>query len=606
MKRIKLLMTMFLLSGIVSFAQTTPTVSGLVSDLNNVAVANHEVEIVAIGDSLTNPGFYFYQIVMTDANGYYSVVIPNYVSGISIIVSTQNCQGPALTQIGFSAPFIANFTICTGGTTSCIADFMFYPDSNSVMTYYFYDMSTGSPTSWTWDFGDGTTSSLQNPTHTYAQNGTYAVTLTILCANGYSTTTQTITIGTPSCNADFIYALVPGSLMGYQYTDLSTGAPTSWAWDFGDGTTSTLQNPTHTYAQNGTYVVTLTISGPNCSDTETMTITTGTTSCIADFMFYPDSNSVMTYYFYDMSTGSPTSWTWDFGDGTTSSLQNPTHTYAQNGTYVVTLTILCANGYNTTTQTIIIGTTACVAAFSYTVDPNSTLMYQFTDLSTGSPTGWYWDFGDGTTSTLQNPLHTYSQAGTYTVTLNISGQNCSDSESIVITVSAPTVLVANFSYEADQANSLLIHFTDLSTGNPISWHWDFGDSNTSTDQNPSHLYSAALNYTVTLTISGTTGTDTETQTITVTQTSAVENLAKHENNGFAIYPNPTSGEFVVEGNNINAIEIIDITGKQIDYTSNAKKGDTKQSINLYDQSKGIYFVKVTSDKDVSIKKLIIR
>jgi len=141
------------------------------------------------------------------------------------------------------------------------------------LTVQFTDRSTGTPTAWSWSFGDGNTSTAQNPQHTYTAPGTYSVNLT--ATNEYGST--------PATKLDYItvYALITAQFtanttggtapVAVQFTDTSTGSPTSWAWTFGDGNTSTAQNPQHTYATAGTHTVTLTASHPYDSDTETKT-----------------------------------------------------------------------------------------------------------------------------------------------------------------------------------------------------------------------------------------------------------------------------------------------------------------------------------------------
>jgi PKD repeat protein len=130
--------------------------------------------------------------------------------------------------------------------------------------------------------------------------------------------------------------------------------------------------------------------------------------------------------FTDKSTGVPTSWNWNFGDGTSSTEKNPTHTYSKPGTYAVTLTATNAAGSNTATKSsyiIVAGTTVGKPVINCWGSPRmgtAPLTVYFKDRSTGSPTSWGWDFGDGTYSTLQNPKHTYSAAGKYTVKLTVT------------------------------------------------------------------------------------------------------------------------------------------------------------------------------------------
>ena len=141
------------------------------------------------------------------------------------------------------------------------------------LTVQFTDTSTRGPTSWLWSFGDGGTSTEQNPQHTYATPGLYSVTLTATNEYGSDTETKTnyITVYGP-VTAQFTATPTAGlTPLTVQFTDLSTGGPTSWLWTFGDGGTSTEQNPQHTYTTAGAHTVTLTASHPYDSDTETKT-----------------------------------------------------------------------------------------------------------------------------------------------------------------------------------------------------------------------------------------------------------------------------------------------------------------------------------------------
>jgi PKD repeat protein len=127
--------------------------------------------------------------------------------------------------------------------------------------------------------------------------------------------------------------------------------------------------------------------------------------------------------FEDESTGSPASWSWNFGDGNTSTLENPSNTYANNGTYTVTLTEQNSQGENATTETGYITVGGSGPAADFTATPTSGIVpqsVQFTDTSTGSPTSWLWNFGDGTTGSDENPSHVYTSPGVYSVTLSAS------------------------------------------------------------------------------------------------------------------------------------------------------------------------------------------
>ena len=143
---------------------------------------------------------------------------------------------------------------------------------------------------------------------------------------------------------------------------------------------------------------------------------------------------------------------------------------------------------------------------------NAPLDVTFTDISTGAPTTWKWSFGDGTYSTQQNPVHTYSKEGKYTVSLtvkNAAGNNAVTKHSYinVVTLQAP---VTAFSESPTSGKTpLKVQFTDKSAGSPTSWKWSFGDGTYSTEKNPAHIYSKAGKYTVTLTAKNEAGSNTK-------------------------------------------------------------------------------------------------
>ncbi len=144
--------------------------------------------------------------------------------------------------------------------------------------------------------------------------------------------------------------------------------------------------------------------------------------------------------FTDTSTNAPTSWAWDFGDGGSSTEQNPTHTYATSGTFTVAMTATNAGGSSSATADVTVTAPVVdppVASFTYVVDQ---LMATFTDTSTNVPTSWAWDFGDGATSALQNPTHTYAAAGTYTVSLAVHNDGGFDDFTMDVTVTADVTL----------------------------------------------------------------------------------------------------------------------------------------------------------------------
>ena len=300
------------------------------------------------------------------------------------------------------------------------------------MNIGFVDQSSGLPISWQWDFGDGTTSTEQNPTHSYMSEGTYSVTLTV--KNAFSTDTNVkknlITVGKGPA-VDFVADKTTfGVGRIVTFTDLSSNSPTNWVWEFGDGVIGTGSKPDHVYRAAGVYDVTLTASNPSLINSVTKNKYITVLDLLrADFVADKTRGGApMSVQFTDKSDGVPTSWQWDFGDGTTATERNPTHQYTTLGTYTVKLTVSNTNGQDVAEKNGYIVTTLAPVA-NFRVDERvgkAPFIVQFKDISTGNPTRWSWDFGDGTTSSEQNPRHIYQWDGAYDVHLTVSNQYGSD------------------------------------------------------------------------------------------------------------------------------------------------------------------------------------
>ncbi|MDW5549989.1 PKD domain-containing protein, partial [Methanosarcina sp.] len=209
---------------------------------------------------------------------------------------------------------------------------------------------------------DGSKSFVENPTHKYSKAGTYTVNLTVKNAAGSNTVTKTEHIKvTAKPVANFTSSATSGKApINIKFTDTSTGKPAVWKWSFGDGTSSTQQNPTHKYSKAGTYTVILTVKNAISSNTVTKTdYIKVVTKPAAAFSASPTSGKMpLTVAFTDTSTGTPTKWQWNFGDGTSSAIQNPKHKYSKAGSYTVTLTATNAAGSSTTTKTDYVKITA--------------------------------------------------------------------------------------------------------------------------------------------------------------------------------------------------------------------------------------------------------
>jgi gliding motility-associated-like protein len=384
-------------------------------------------------------------------------------------------------------------------------------------TTHFTDLSIGGVTDWSWNFGDGSAfNATPSPDYFYGNDGTYSVSLTVTNpANCTNTLTQLVAVSTVPVANFSTGSTCLGSPSSF--TDLSTGITSAWEWDFGDGSAvSNAQNPTHTYAAVGNYDVQLiSMAGNGCSDTITLPVTV-TPIPTADFSFVNVCTNDLTP-FTDLSAGGPDTYVWAFGDGFTDNTNNPnpSHTYTTPGTYNVTLTA----GYAASGCTHNI--TYAVDAFPRTVPNFSTNTpclggaTNFSDLTTGAPDQWEWDFGDGSPlDNTQNPVHVYTAAGIYPIQL-ITENAFACVDTFNATVEVFPLPVADFTFTVVCLNSLS-EFIDNSSS-AAAWQWNFGDGTApGIGPNPFHMYSAAGNFDVELVVANVFGcTDTMVQTITV-------------------------------------------------------------------------------------------
>ena len=427
----------------------------------------------------------------------------------------------------FSLVVLLAFLATPAGATTPVASFTANVTSGSApLSVQFIDTSTNNPTSWLWLFGDGGSSTSQIPSHQYTTSGTYTVTLTATNADGSNTVTHSgyITASKIAAKpaASFVSSVSSGDVpLVVQFVDASTNSPTSWAWSFGDGGTDTTQNPSHKYSTTGTFTVTLTSTNAAGSDTISkaayITVNPASTPPVASFVATKTTGTTpLGVQFIDATTNSPTAWVWSFGDGATSLQQNPLHTYISAGTYTVTLTASNNAGSSTITQTGFVTATLAVpiASFSSNVTSGTSPLYvQFNDTSDNAPTTWYWYFGDGGTSTVQNPVYEFTDAGTYTVVLTVTNSAGSNSTSKAKYINATEMDTPVASFTTDGTSGIVpltVRFTDTSTNSPTSWMWNFGDGGTSTTRNPSHVYTSSGTFTIVLTATNRAGSDTTT------------------------------------------------------------------------------------------------
>jgi len=389
---------------------------------------------------------------------------------------------------------------------------------------FFSDSSQPTPISVIWRFGDGTQGTGNNIAHTYTTPGNYSVTFVGNFGACSDSVTKVFTVAnkpaasftstgnTKSCQ-------LPDTI---QFNNASTGG-SSYLWDFGNGDTSTQINPSETYINVGVYNVSLIVQNTSsCSDTLVALRYVMLGPPVIDSLTnspYLGCAPALVNFKPVVTSGNPiTSYTWDFGDGSPgATLNSPSHKYVNTGVYNVTLVVRTASGCTDSAvflRAVILGTAPVAKFMSADTNSCASAPVQFTDESSGPITNWSWVFGDGGVSSQQNPLYTYTDTGYFSVLLVVSSNGCSDSVRLkkYIHIKPP---IAKFGFGLPCGQKLTVNFFDSSIG-ASSWSWDFGDGQTSAQQNPQHIYSKAGTYHVILLVTNGTCSASIIDTLTVT------------------------------------------------------------------------------------------
>lgn len=389
------------------------------------------------------------------------------------------------------------------------------------LTVQFQDTSSGSPRTWKWDLGNGTISFFQNPSTVYFNPGVYTVKLVVSDSTGSDSVVRLryITVYSnpkPGFAASDSVGCFP---LRVQFTDL-TVAPdinnpvNQWKWDFGDGNTSTLQNPEHTYFNAGDYPITMQVATEKgCRQTagrqQFIRITPGVKAAFTDTT-NGSCRAPLGVSFFNGSSGPGTlTYNWDFGDGSSSSQKDPQHVYNVNGTFTARLVAVSSAGCrDTLIKPALFSVGNNIARFTSPDKVCTGEILSISNTSTPPPLSVKWDFGDGGSSTAQDPIKSYSLPGTYVIRLVDVFPNCVDSARRQVQVLARPVV----SFNTTDLYSCKVPFSVHFTSNAVAGArclWDFGDGATGTDPNPVHVYTVFGLFTVRLVITGVNGcTDT--------------------------------------------------------------------------------------------------
>jgi PKD repeat protein len=386
-------------------------------------------------------------------------------------------------------------------------------------------VSTGSITNYDWNFDDGFSSSAQSPTHNYSAFGTYNVRLIVTTdRNCKDTITNPITIHPkPQAKYGIPPSCLNDSAMFMDSSSVALGNITTWRWTFGDGDTSSAQSPTHLYPSDGTYSSKLVIvTDQGCSDSATNPVLVRpmpTVSFNGDTIECTNQN----VFYTNTSTGA-FRYHWNYGDGDTSNGVVGVNTFTTAGFYKVVLIGTTVFGCKDSANQIV----EIVAP----PDPNFTLLpdsgcaplqVTFSNNSADQYTSYQWNFGNGQSSNVYSPPQvTYQQSLTVDTNYIVSLQatNLCGTRIVRDTVKVVPKPVANFGTNPTSGcTPITIGFTNTSAGFPDTYFWDFGNGNTSTDENPADQIYTTTNvittYTITLRVLNQCGTDTVSRTITV-------------------------------------------------------------------------------------------
>ena len=510
----------------------TANIQGYVLDRKGVGVPSASVTLRLSGSKVIAAQ------TTTAANGYYSMNIAVGALGSWSYIVTAAKNGYESGSLGVTVSVTLTFPIgirVTVTPTPANVQINAYPiaSTNGPYTTEASDPISfssagsldpdGSIAKYEWSFGDGNSSTVANPTYAYKNPGTYTVRLTVTDNTNlvtYVTTSATIAAKRPVADAGGPYSGGVDKLISFNATGSydPDGTIDAYFWDFGDGNNSTKANATHAYTDLGNFTVTLTVTdNHNASTTSSTWVYVIANPPVADTGGPYTSTAVDPVNFDSSGSHDPdgtiVEYIWDFGDGSNSTEANPTHIYALQGNYTVTLTVTDNDNATVTAYTwcnVSPRPPLANANGPYSVITGEPIAFSAAgseDLD-GEIVEYRWSFDDGTGSFFEeNPSHTFTEPATYTVSLTVT-----DSDGLTHTVTAECVVElppnvmqtanANGPYEAyvKEAVSFSSAGSDDEDGEIVSYEWDFGDGGTSSESNPTHEFEDAGTYKVTLTV----------------------------------------------------------------------------------------------------------
>ena len=531
------------------------------------------------------------------------VITPNYYWTVDGGILTVDNGIASVEWINSGQVCLTAYNDCDTTETSClevdyfnlpIADFDFNYQANNTITF---ENKSQFGDNYFWDFGDNNESTEEDPTHTFTELGTYQITL--ITSNNCTSDTiiqELVIISPPAADFEF----TPGEGCGpltVQFINTSTEQIDNQIWTFegGNPSTSTETNPIVIFEQAGNFEVSLEVSNIAGSDQMTQ---------IAIEVF-PDPISAFSYTVSDLSVSFTNlseygeNYIWDFGDWLFEG-EAPTHVFSASGDYEVSLITTNDCGSDTSTQVISVLVPPLAGFQASVVEGCGPLTVQFENTSTGIVDNSLWTFEGGTpaTSTELNPEIVFENAGIFDVSLEVSNASGSNELTELDLIDVIPDPVAAFEFFVTGPVAIFSNYSQHAD----TYLWDFGDNNTSTEENPSHNYEDYGSYIIALTASNQCGEVTFIDSVLFTNTYQVEIIDKD----VFVYPNPNRGIFTIDWSEtkeaISSIRIYNTIGQTIRTFTPDLVNQIK--IDLNQEAAGVYYVELQSEKGVVLKRVI--
>ncbi|MCF8276562.1 MAG: PKD domain-containing protein [Flavobacteriales bacterium] len=515
-----------------------------------------------------------------------------------------------------------------------LADYLWSVNPSNSLGVQFENISSQSSDRYIWHFGDGSSSDNMEPYHEYAETGMYQVCLVLEtnagCRSEYC---REVCVVAPDPEPPTAANCCDGFEAAFNYfptqtenrieiQNQSVGDWDAIVWSFGDGQTSTQNSPDHIYGHPGIYQVCVVIENNDgcrselCYDVAVETSPDPCNDFLADFVWHENIDS-LGIQFENISQGAPGAYIWHFGDGHTSHDSSPYHEYEHPGVYQVCLVIENGDGCRSEYCRSV-----CVEDFnpcadfetSFTWSPsfNSGFLIEFDGIYSGQINDIIWHFGDGSTSNDENPNHQYTEPGLYEVCLvieNVGGCRSEYCHTIAVETTPDPCenFGADYAWVVDYEHGG-VHFENLSTGNPSSYTWHFGDGHTSHDQELTHPYEHTGAYQVCLHIENADGCSAESCQMVYLPSyffyvaaplavSDVDELATMN-----VYPNPFEDVLRFTEPIIGTIEILDVQGRMVF----SKQVFSMSSVNLSELKSGLYLMRISDEDSMKTVRIVKR